>query len=166
MFHPPREVLERVGVKLQVSQWLRQARAPADVPSLQAGGASSSPISGGELSRVRTRCRATKRSAQSRQSARRSHWRRTGFQLPASSTVYSVSMAGGGKCASRGILSPEGEWRVQGDPRARGRPPHNYGVTLRWRVPPPPAAGPGGCLGTRLGAAWGTADWSTTRGCR
>src|ERR1035437_9630875 len=95
MFHPPREVLERGGVKFQVSQWLRQARALAHAPSLLAGGASSFPISGGEPFPVRTRCRATERSAQSRQSARRPHWRRTGSQLPPSSTLYAVAVAVG-----------------------------------------------------------------------
>jgi len=38
--HPPREILERGGVKFQVSQWFRPARGPADDPSLPAGGAS------------------------------------------------------------------------------------------------------------------------------
>jgi hypothetical protein len=95
MFHPPCEVLERGGVKFQVSQWLRQSGALADAPSLQGCGASSFPTSGGEPFPARKRCRAIKRSAQSRQSARRSHWRRTGSRLPESSTVHSVLVAAG-----------------------------------------------------------------------
>src|SRR5450756_917193 len=91
MFHPPREILERGGVKFQVSQWFRRARALADAPSLPVGGASSSPISVGGPFPALTQCRATMISARSRQSARHSHWRRTGSQRPASFTVYSVS---------------------------------------------------------------------------
>src|ERR1039458_10164634 len=88
VFHPPREVLERGGVKFQVSQWLRQARALAHAPSLLAGGAAAYPSAGGGASPVRTQCGATRRSELSRPSARRSHWRLAGSLLRASTTVY------------------------------------------------------------------------------
>src|ERR1019366_8038579 len=95
VFHPPREVLERGGVKFQACQWLRPARAPADALWLPGCGASSFPTSEGEPFPFPTRCRAKQRSAQSPQSARRSHWRHIESRLPPSSTVYSVSVAGG-----------------------------------------------------------------------
>src|ERR1035438_7318998 len=60
-----------------------------DAPLLPAGGSSSFSTSGGGPFPVRIRCRAKGRSEQSRRWAHRFHWRRTGSQHPASSSVYS-----------------------------------------------------------------------------
>lgn len=124
LFHPPCQVLESRAVKFQVSQWLRPARDLVDAFGRPGAGASSLPTLGGRRFPVQIRFRATKRSVQSRRSALRSDRKRTGLQLPSSTTVYFFSGRAGSKTGgiptARGSANGTVCWNPSDTPRNRG----------------------------------------------